>query len=48
MEYGRLSGLPKCNGVTILGDRRFEDYGLIPMTEQDIMNIYLEEYGYVL
>lgn len=48
MNYESLRGLPLLNGVTIIGDKRFEDYGLIPMTADDITEIMLEVFGYVL
>lgn len=48
MSYQELLGLPMLNGVTIIGNRRLEDYGLVPMTSNDITEIMLEVFGYVL
>lgn len=48
MNYETLSYLPILNGVTIIGDKRFEDFGLVPMTSEDITEIMLEVFGYVL
>ena len=48
MSYESLTSLPILNGVTIIGDKRFEDYGLIPMSAEDITEIELEVFGYVL
>jgi hypothetical protein len=48
MTYESLRLLPLLNGVTIIGDKRFEDYGLIPMSAEDITEIQLEVFGYVL
>ena len=48
MSYESLRALPLLNGVTIIGDKRFEDYGLIPMSSNDITEIMLEVFGYVL
>lgn len=48
MSYESLTQLPVLNGVTIIGDKCFEDYGLVPMTSEDITEIMLEEFGYVL
>ena len=48
MSYESLIGLPILNGVTIIGDKTFEDYGLIPMTSEDITEIMLEVFGYIL
>lgn len=48
MSYESLRCLPMLNGVTIIGNKRFEDYGLVPMTAEDITAIQLEVFGYVL
>lgn len=48
MSYEDLLHLPTLNGVTIIGDRRFEDYGLIPMSSAEITELMLEVFGYVL
>ena len=48
MSYEDLRYLPVLNGVTIIGDKRFEDYGLIPMSAEEITEIMLEVFGYVL
>jgi hypothetical protein len=48
MNYNDLVGLPLMNGVTIIGDKTFEDYGLVPMSSEDIANLMLEVFGYLL
>jgi len=48
MSYESLRFLPVLNGVTIIGDKRFEDYGLVPMSAEEITEIQLEVFGYVL
>ncbi len=48
MEYSELQGLPKLNGVTIIDDRTFEDYGLVPMSSAEIESIMVEVFGYTL
>ncbi len=48
MSYEELQLLPMLNGVTIIGDKRFEDYGLIPMTVEDVSAIMVEVFGYLL
>ena len=48
VNYSSFRLLPMLNGVTIIGDKRLEDYGLIPMTSEDITEIMLEVFGYVL
>ncbi len=48
MSYESLRYLPILNGVTIIGDKRFEDYGLVPISSEEITSIMLEVFGYVL
>lgn len=48
MRYRDLLQLPLLNGVTIIGDKRLEDYGLVPMSSTDISEIMLEVFGYLL
>ena len=48
MSYEDLRYLPVLNGVTIIGDKRLEDFGLIPFNTEEITEIMLEVFGYVL
>jgi hypothetical protein len=48
MDYESLMHLPMLNGVTIIGDKRFEDYGLIPISSDEMTELMLEVFGYVL
>ena len=48
MSYESLMMLPVLNGVTIIGDKKFEDYGLVPMNSDEITELVLEVFGYVL
>jgi hypothetical protein len=48
MSYEQLQYLPRINGVTIIGDKTFSDYGVVPMSASDITEIMLEIFGYVL
>ena len=48
MSYEDLMSLPTINGVTVIGDKRLEDYGLVPMTSDEITEIQLEIFGYIL
>lgn len=48
MSYEQLMQLPLLNGVTIIGDKRLEDFGLVPMTAEDISAIMIEVFGYLL
>lgn len=48
MTYESLRMLPLLNGVTIIGDKRLEDFGLVPMNSEEITEIMLEVFGYVL
>lgn len=48
MRYEDLLLLPVLNGVTIIGDKKFEDFGLVPMSSEEITELELEVFGYVL
>ena len=48
MNYEELNFLPILNGVTIIGDKRFEDFGIIPMNTEEIAEIQLEVFGYLV
>jgi len=48
MEYEELLLLPKLNGVTVIGDKRFEDYGLVPISNAEMDEIMLETFGFVV
>lgn len=37
-NYESLSFKPSINGVTLLGDKSFADLGLVPMTEQEVID----------
>ena len=47
MRYEDLLLLPVLNGVTIIGDKKFEDFGLVPMSSEEITELELEVFGYV-
>jgi hypothetical protein len=48
MDYEKLFQLPILNGCTIIGDKRFEDYGLVPISSEEVTELMLEVFGYVL
>lgn len=48
MSYEQLRFLPILNGVTIIGNKRFEDFGLVPISTEEITELMLEVFGYVL
>lgn len=48
MPYEDLLLLPLINGISVIGDKRLEDYGLVPMTSEEISEIMLEVFGYLL
>ena len=47
-NYSSLVFLPVLNGVTVIGDKRLEDYGLVPMSAEEVTEIILEVFGFVL
>lgn len=48
MNYESLLQIPTINNVSVIGDRRFEDFGLIPISSAELTEIMLEIFGYVL
>lgn len=48
MSYESLRYLPILNGVTVIGNKRFEDYGLIPVSTDEMTSLMLEVFGFVL
>lgn len=48
MSYEELTMLPRINGVTVIGDKSFSDYGIVPMSSSDIEEVILEIMGYIL
>jgi len=48
MSYESLRFIPILNGVTIIGDKKFEDYGLVPMSSEEVTALMLEVYGFIL
>ncbi len=48
MSYEQLRSLPVLNGVTIIGNKKLEDFGLVPMSSDEITAIMLEVFGFVL
>lgn len=48
MDYNDLRFLPTLNGVTIIGNRTFADYGIVPLSSADLSEIQLEVFGFVL
>lgn len=48
MSYEDLRMLPKINGVTIIGDKTLEQYGIVPISSSDIDEIFLEVMGFII
>lgn len=48
MNYEDLINLPKINGRTLIGDMTFEDLGLVQMSSEDVKELLLETFGYIL
>lgn len=48
MDYESLRYLPKINGVTVIGDRTIEDFGMVEMSSSDVDEIMLEVFGCTL
>lgn len=48
MNYEDLLLIPRLNGMSIIGNKTFEDFGLVPLSVSDVSEIMLEVFGYVL
>lgn len=48
ISYESLEDKPRLEGIEIEGDKTFEDYGLLPLNPDEITEIQLETFGYVL
>lgn len=48
IRYDDLIGIPMLNGCTIIGDKKFSDYGLVPLSSHEVDDICLEVFGYLL
>ena len=48
MRYSDLIGLPLLNGAVIIGNKKFSDYGLVPLSSHEVDDICLEVFGYLL
>ena len=48
MNYEMLRYLPRINDVTVIGDMKLEDFGLIPASSNEIAELMLECYGFLL
>lgn len=44
-DYEALSNKPKINGVTLIGDRSFEDLGEESLTNMEIISIFNRVFG---
>ena len=48
MYYDELLNLPKLNGVTIIDDKTLEEYGVVPISQEEIEELILEATGSIL
>jgi hypothetical protein len=48
VNYETLTKLPKLNGVTLISSRTFSDLGLVPISTDEVTELMLEVFGYVL
>lgn len=48
LNYEELLNLPVLNGITIIGDKTIQDYGLVPINDREVQEIFLEIFGYIL
>ncbi len=48
MDYNELTNKPSINGVTVVGDKVFEDFGLVSIDKDEVDELFLEVFGYIL
>ena len=48
LNYEELLNLPVLNGITIIGDKTIQDYGMVPINDREIQEVFLEIFGYIL
>ena len=48
MNYNELDKLPTINGVEVKGDLTLNDIGILEMTPEEVNEIFLETFGYLL
>lgn len=48
MNYNELDNLPTINGVEVKGDLTLNDIGILEMTPEEVNEIFLETFGYLL
>ena len=48
LNYENLRFLPVINGVTVIGAKKFEDFGIVPLNSEEITELQLEVFGFVL
>lgn len=46
MSYLDLRFLPSINNVSVVGDKKLSDYGLLPINPDEILEIEYEVFGY--
>jgi hypothetical protein len=48
MDYNNLDNLPTMNGVTVQGNLKLEDVGIIELTPEMVSELWLEVFGSLL
>ena len=47
-DYNQLENLPTVNGVEVKGDLSLTDIGILEMSPEEVNEIFLETFGYLL
>ncbi len=47
-DYNQLENLPTINGIEVKGDLTLNDIGILEMTLEEVNEIFLETFGYLL
>jgi hypothetical protein len=48
MNYNELENLPTFNGIEVKGDLALTDIGILEMTPEEVKELVLETFGYLL
>lgn len=48
MNYNQLENKPTINGVEVDGDLTLTDIGILEMTPEEVNEVFLETFGYLL
>jgi hypothetical protein len=48
MDYNQFDNLPTINGTEVKGDLTLEDIGILEMTPEEVSEVFIETFGYLI